>query len=157
MANSSVGYIIILLVVLAVVIILFAFVDRLIKGSGPAKKKVEEKQLAPKEMPSEKIVQENKVETKSPVDMKIYNSELADDLNEIIKNTQRNETSRLQIEKHTDRTGNISKYIRDKNYQSFSFGTEDNTTAGDDEPMTFTQADYKRIVALSNINDKKPL
>ena len=154
MTNSLVGSIIVLMIILIIVVVLFALLDRLLKGSP---KKTTEKSVAPKKTVTEKPVEEPAAKTLP--EMKIYNSELADDLNAIIKNSNQSVPQRLQIENHIDKESNISKYLRSKNYRSFDFGTDDENAATDDEkqPLTFTREDYKRIMALSNIDDKKPL
>ena len=47
-----------------------------------------------------------------------------------------------------------------KNYHNFDFDNVENNDAlvdsvDDNKPMTFTREDYKRFMALSNIDDKK--
>lgn len=150
-----------LLIMLVVVVIAFALLDRLIKGGS---KKVSEITSAPKEKPAEKPVKEPVLEVKSAPQaapqMEIYNSGLADDLNSMLKNSSSASSSRLQIENHLNKKGNIAKYIKDKNYHGFDFGSEDVAANSDDdneEPLSFTREDYKRIMALSNIDDDKPL
>lgn len=152
MTNNYFGYIIGTLVVLAVVMVVFLLVDRLLKNDG--KKAAAETKPAdkPVEKPAEKPVTEVKIPT-----IQIYNSELADDLNEILKHTNSNNDARLNIESRVDRESNISKYIHDKKYESFNFADETESMTQDDEqqPMKFTREDYKKFMALSNIDDKK--
>ncbi len=152
MADNTFVFIIILLAVLAFVLVFFAVVDRLLKG-GTAKKTPEKKPTS-KPVSTEKAVEQPAVETKIQPTMKIYNSELADDLNAMLKDAKIDQSSRLQIEKHIERESNISKYIQSKNYHGFNFDT-DTATDNDEEPLTFTREDYKRFMALSNIDDKK--
>lgn len=154
MADTPVGTIIFLLVVLVVVIVFFAILDKYLKSGA---KKSAEKKTEPKKVAEKPIVKETVIETKTPTEMRIYNSELADDLNEMLKNSKNDETSRLQIQNHLDKKSNISKYLESKNYHSFDFGTVDDDIVEEDNqaPLTFTKEDYKRIMALSNIDDKK--
>ncbi len=156
--DNSVTLIIILLIALGVVVLLFAVVDRILKRSG-ATKKADEKKTESKPIVSEKTSNEQISEIKSRPTMKIYNSELADDLNAMLKQSSNNESSRLQIENRKNRESNISKYIREKKYRSFDFGKVDDEPIEDDdnEPLTFSREDYKKFMALSNIKDKKPL
>ncbi len=156
--DNSVTLIIILLIALGVVVLLFAVVDRIFKKSG-ATKKADEKKTESKPIVSEKTSNEQISEIKSRPTMKIYNSELADDLNAMLKQSSNNESSRLQIENRKNRESNISKYIREKKYRSFDFGKVDDEPIEDDdnEPLTFSREDYKKFMALSNIKDKKPL
>ena len=156
MITYLVRFLIAVLIVLVVVVLLFALVDRLLKSG---QKKVADKTPAPKEKPAEKPLAETVEEIKPQPDMKIYNSELADDLNDILKKSNSNASNRLQIENHMNKEGNIAKYIKSKNYQTFDFGTDDDAAVADegDKPLSFTREDYKRIVALSNIDESKPL
>lgn len=150
---NSLNLIVILLVVLALVVIGFALLERYFKQSASPKKTEEEKSTS-----DEAVEKPITIEPQVPPVMKIYNSELADDLSEMIKQSNPSESSRLQIENHIKKQSNISKYIQDKNYQSFDF-TEDYAAVSDEEQpkSSFTSEDYKRIMALSNINDKKQL
>lgn len=150
---SDYGFIFVLLAVLIVVIVFFAIVDYYLKNSG--KKKTVEKKPAAKPVVEEKPKEVKPTEPKSTPVMKIYNSELADDLNKIIKETDTSQTSRLNVESHLGRESNISKYIHEKNYQGFHFDAENDNLTEEDETMTFTREDYKRFMALSNIDDKK--
>ena len=130
---------------------------KLVKKENPVsegRKKTESKPIV-----SEKTSNEQISEIKSRPTMKIYNSELADDLNAMLKQSSNNESSRLQIENRKNRESNISKYIREKKYRSFDFGKVDDEPIEDDdnEPLTFSREDYKKFMALSNIKDKKPL
>ncbi|MBQ7973459.1 MAG: hypothetical protein IJ295_00685 [Clostridia bacterium] len=153
MRNSS-GLLLIAFIVLLVVIAFFAILDRLIKNSGskkPVEKKPEPKKTTEKVEPAPAPVETPKT---IPA-MKIYNSQLADDLNEIIKKNDNDKSARLKIENHIHKEGNISKYIKGKNYQGFNFGTDEINADEEDKPMSFTIDDYKRIMALSNIDDKK--
>lgn len=152
MTTNYFGYIIGTLVVLAVVMIVFLLVDKLLKSDG---KKVDAKTKPadkPAEKPTEKVVSEVKAPT-----IQIYNSELADDLNEILKHTNSDNDARLNIESRVDRESNISKYIHAKKYESFNFADETESISQDEEqqPMKFTREDYKKFMALSNIDDKK--
>ena len=148
-------YIFILIIILVVVLILFAVVDRLLKG-GTAKKSSTKKPVT-KTVETPKESKETPKEIKVPTVMKIYNSELADDLNAILKESGTNKSQRLQMENHVNKESNISKYIQSKNYQSFDFGVDqdERTDEDADKPLTFTRDDYKRFMALSNIDDKK--
>ena len=145
-----------LLIVLLFVMIFFAVLDKLLKGD------IGKKKPAPKTEESKKVAKEQVPEKPKPEEptqpaMKIYNSELADDLAAMIKAEGDTSTTRLQIEKHTNRESNIAKYIQSKNYHGFDFGTEESAAEKDNEDLTFTSEDYKRIVALGNIDDAKPL
>lgn len=156
MGNGFSSSIIILLVVLVVVIILFAGVDKFLKGG--VVKKSPEKKTASKPVVEEKTVKEpTKPKNENPTVpvMKIYNSELADDLNAMLKETDSSKSSRLQIENHINRASHISQYIHDKNYHSFDFGNETEDADEVNETLTFNRDDYKRFMALSNIEDKK--
>ncbi len=153
MADNTFVFIIILLAVLVFVLVFFAVVDRLLKG-GTAKKTPEKKATA-KPVTNEKAVENPTAETKVQPTMKIYNSELADDLNAMLKDTKTDQSARLQIEKRIERESNISKYIQSKNYHGFNFDADTTVTNDDEEHLTFTREDYKRFMALSNIDDKK--
>ncbi len=145
-------FLIVALVVLFVLVLFFNLLERFLKGSS---KKATEKPVAPKPSPAKDVEP-----SETPV-LKIYNSELADDLQEILKQSNNNETARLQVESHISKEGNIAKYIKSKNYSGFNFDNDDETDASDDEDgdkgLSFTKEDYKRIMALSNIDDKKSL
>lgn len=88
----------------------------------------------------------------------IYNSDLADELDDIIKQNSPEDQTRIQIGKHVRAKSNIAQYLETKNYHTFDFHegavNPDEAATGDDK-MTFTKEDYKRIVALSNIDTKK--
>lgn len=156
MQNDSVNLIITLLVVLAVVFVLFMILDRFLKGGT---KKPAEKTTVKMEDGEKKIeVKEPLVENKVLPSMHIYNSELADDLNEMLKNSNSTESTRLKMEKHLDRESHITKYIQSKNYHNSDFENEEVVTSEDkNESLTFTRDDYKRFMALSNIDEDKPL
>ncbi len=160
MFDNPIITIIVLLVILFVLIAVFALLEKYIKA-GPTKKTEEKKteSVAKQTAEVKPSNQKSDVEVKTPVEMKIYNSELADDLNQMIKDSNSVQSSRLQIENHLDKESNIRKYIKNKNYHSFDFGTEnDDDNSTEEEPaITFTSEDYKRIMALSNIDDNKPL
>ena len=90
--------------------------------------------------------------------MEIYNSELADDLQAMLNEQPAETSSRLQIENHVKKSGNIAQYLQSKNYHGFNFDADVNPAEPDDnEKPSFTSEDYKRIMALSNIDDHKPL
>ena len=154
---NLISILIISCIVLVMVVIGFAILDKLLKGT-PAKKT--EKPALEKDAKSEPPVVEKNIVTNTATSpkLKIYNSELADDLNKIIKESSQTSSSRLQIENHINKETNIIKYVQNKKYQSFDFSddtTKENET--DDQPLTFSREDYKRFMALSNIEDKKPL
>ncbi len=153
MTNHLIGFVIVLMIVLIVVVASFAVLDRMLKGGT---NKVAEKKSAPKKTPAE-IPTEEPAAVKTLPAMNIYNSELADDLNAMIKNSNQNTPARLQIENHINKESNITKYLQSKNYRGFDFGDDETVTDDTEQPLTFTREDYKRIVALSNIDDKKPL
>jgi len=156
---NSYFVIVILIVVVVLVVLLFKLLDLFLKG-GFAKKKTAEKKSATKAPDVEKKQKAAPVENKASGALKIYNSELADDLVAMLKDSNESqESSRLQVEKHMNKAeNNISQYIKDKKYRSFDFGTDDaNNTEEDEEPMKFTREDYKKFLALSNIDDNKPL
>lgn len=154
MLNKVLAYIFPLLIALVVIVLFFAIVDKLLKGS--ASKKAEDKKPTPKNEPVEKPAAKLPTENQPQPVMQIYNSELADDLNAMLNETKEEKTSRLQIENRADKVSNISKYIQSKNYHGFDFDSEGlNTTEQDEDQLTFTRDDYKRFMALSNIDDKK--
>lgn len=151
--------IVILVITVIVVALLFKFLDFVLNGGFP-KKKSAEKKPAVKSVTAEEQIKKSVVENKPTVSMKIYNSELADDLEAMLKKSSENsQSSRLQVENHVNtENNNISKYIKEKKYSSFDFGVGDSTNQDDvEEPMTFTREDYKKFMALSNIDDDKPL
>ncbi|MBR4419100.1 MAG: OadG family protein [Clostridia bacterium] len=147
---NAARFLIVMLLILVGIIVLFALVDWLMKNDSKKKETKVEQQAEPKAPEAEN--KEEAVPT-----MKIYNNELADDLNEIIQKTEQEHSSRLKVEKHTNKEGNISKYIKRKNYQEFDFGNNesDDKSVEEEGSMSFTMDDYKRIMALSNIDDKK--
>ena len=155
--SSSYVLIIFLLILLGVVPLLFFLVDRSLKGGSakPAEKKAESPK-AVVEKPAEPV---KAAEVKPAVTMKIYNSELADDLNKMLEETDTNQSSRIQIENHTNKESNISKYITEKKYHGFDFGADGEGIIDDteSEQFTFNREDYKKFMALSNIDDNKPL
>ncbi|MBO4726031.1 MAG: hypothetical protein J5598_00330, partial [Clostridia bacterium] len=110
--TNGIVLIVILLIILVVVMVFFAFLDKVLKGSttkAPEKKPVTSMPAKPAEKPN--------TEKKELPAMKIYNSELADDLDKMIKDSDdRQQTSRLQFENHINKENNITKYIQDKNY-----------------------------------------
>ncbi len=148
---NTIRVLIVLVLILVGIVILFAVADHLLKTNS---KKNEKKVEQPKAEQEVSVVE--KKEEVVPT-MKIYNSELADDLNEIIKQTEQEHSTRLKVDKHTNKEGNISKYIKRKNYQEFDFGgsEEEEMVTQEEDPISFTMDDYKRIMALSNIDDKK--
>ncbi len=146
MSGNYISYIIGLLIVLAVVLVLFILVDKLLKDGN---KKVTKAEPSSGKTSSEKPADKTAtVETKIPV-MHIYNSELADDLNRMIKDSTPNETTRLKVE---NKQSSISKYIQSKNYESFNFANDFETSDDEDDTMKFTREDYKKFMALSNID-----
>ncbi len=154
MVNEILVCILPLLVVLVLLCVFFAFVDKLLKGG--ASKKIEDKKPAPKTELVEKPVAKLPTENQPQPVMQIYNSELADDLNAMLKETKKEKSSRLQIQNHTDKVSNISKYIQSKNYHGFDFNSDATSEDEQDENhLTFSRDDYKRFMALSNIDDKK--
>lgn len=164
MPTSLFGSIIVMLILLVVVIVFFAVLDRLLKDK--TSKKNTKENPTPKTKPVEQPTvtapinpaTEPAAETVTPATMQIYNSELADDLYEMLKNSDTNKSSRLQIENHMGKESNITKYLQSKNYQSFDFAKYDSgDSENHEEPLSMTPEDYKRIVALSNIDDHKPL
>ena len=148
------GFIFRSIIIIAVIVALFAILDRILKGSTKkTEKKPEEKKSEPAPAPVQPISKPESEAVQKPT-MQIYNSELADDLNEILKKTETDNTVRLKIENHVHKESNVAKYIKSKNYRNFDFGAEENIEEKE-EPMTFTIEDYKRIMALGNIDDKK--
>ena len=153
MANSTM-MILNLIIVLVFVICFFAVLDRLLKSG--AKKSDKKKETKKNEEKKAEPVEEKPVVNKPQPTMKIYNSELADDLNEILKTSQADASIRLKIENQMKNESNIAKYIKSKNYQSFNFESNlDDSEEDVEKPLSFSIEDYKRIVALSNIDDKK--
>lgn len=156
MQNDSKNLIITLLIVLIIVVVLFMLLDCFLKGGtkktvekAPAKTEKAEKQIETKPTP---------VENKVLPAMQIYNSELADDLEKMLKNTNLSEPARLEMEKHLNKESNIAKYIQSKNYHNLDFDSEEDTVSNnEDETLTFNREDYKRFLALSNIDEDKPL
>jgi len=148
------GLLLVSIIILVIVIILFAILERIMKNS-PKKNTEKASPKVVKELPK---VTEETTKIENPINMKIYNNELADDLNEII-NKSNNKDKRLQIENHLNKKGNIANYIQSKNYHGFNFDTEEvvNEEVTDEDVPTFTKEDYKRIMAFSNIDDKKSL
>ncbi|MCM1403940.1 MAG: hypothetical protein NC133_00300 [Prevotella sp.] len=155
MTNYLVGFIVVLMIFLIIVVVLFAVLDRMLKGGST--KKAAPKNQGPKKTPIAKPTAEPTVVNQTPPVMKIYNSELADDLNEMLKSADNSGTARLQIENHINKESHIAKYLQSKNYRSFNFGDDETADNTADEPLSFTREDYKRIMALSNIDDQKPL
>ncbi len=155
MTTYLIGLFVVLMIVLIVVVASFAVLDRMLKGGST--KKAAPKNTVPKKAPVEKPIEESIAVTKTPPTMNIYNSELADDLNEMLKSADNTGPTRLQIENHINKESNISKYLQSKNYRGFNFGDESAADNDTEEPLSFTREDYKRIVALSNIDDNKPL
>ena len=149
MVTNYVGFMIGLIIFLVIVVIAFGLIDRLLNQKPSEPKKNESDAVKPAPAEEKPPISESK-----PNVMQIYNSELADDLNEMLKHTDNNENARLNLENHIDKESNISKYIHEKNYQSFDFADSDDSTSSDEEqPMTFTREDYKKFMALSNIDD----
>lgn len=142
-----------MLIMLIVIVVIFALLDRAMKSGI---KKTSENNSTPEEKPEAKPIEEPVQETKPAPKMEIYNSELADDLNEMLKDSKQTSSSRLQIENHLNKGSNIAKYIQEKNYRSFDFGAENNISDGIDD-ATMNREELKRIIALSHINDDKPL
>lgn len=146
---SSLIFSLVFLIIL--LIIFFAIVDKFLKGGKKIDKKTESIKI-PEKSSIETVSVENK---NSLPTMKIYNSELADDLSEILKSSQNETSSRLKIENRSDKENNIAKYIKSKNYRSFDFNTEETANTDTEKELSFTLEDYKRIMAISNIDDKK--
>lgn len=142
------------IIILIIVLLLFAVLDRLIKSSP--QKNIEK--TTPKVSKETPIVPIEVPKNDNPPVMKVYNNELADELNEIIKKNN-NEDKRLQIDNHLNKKSNIANYIQNKKYSTFNFDSETipNDENTDEEVSSFTKEDYKRIMAFSNIDDKKTL
>ena len=139
-------FVLVILVIVAIVVaLLFKFLDFVLKGGVP-KKKPAEKKPASKPVIAESPIKKTAVESKPTGPLKIYNSELADDLVAMLKNSNENQqSSRLQVENHLNtENNNISKYIQEKKYRGFDFGADGNKNQVEDneEPMTFTREDY---------------
>lgn len=88
---------------------------------------------------------EPKPEVKEPQSATIYNSNLADELDAALKQPTSTAQSR----------SSIAEYIAKKNYHAFNFDDVGVTDAEAGEDFTITKDDYKKMVALSNITDKK--
>lgn len=150
MADSYLGYIIGALVILAAILVVLLLTDKLLKTDN---KKPDPNPT--EEQPVEKPAEKPTTAVNAPV-MQIYNSELADDLNELLKNSKNDGDSRLNVEGRIDRQSNITKYIHEKKYEGFNFVDDDSkTNQEEDVGMKFTREDYKKFMALSNIDDKK--
>lgn len=154
--ENLIGFVFSSFIVLVIIIVLFAILDWFLKGGNKkAEKKPEVKTEAKPEPTPNPTPVETKQEPKAEPTMKIHNSELADDLNEILKKSQTENSVRLKIESHAHKESNVAKYIKSKNYRSFEFDDAPTSENDTEEPLTFTIDDYKRIMALSNIDDKK--
>ena len=146
---NTFGFLIVAIIILVFVLCVFAIVDSMLKKSPKTEK-------TPTKSVKEKAETPAIPKEETPPVMQFYNTHLADDLNEILENTNK-DNNRLQIENHLNKKGNVAKYIQSKNYHGFNFETEDAPTEVTKDELTFTQEDYKRIMALSNIDDRKPL
>lgn len=98
---------------------------------------------------------ETKPEPQAQKTVAIYNSNLADELDATLKQKTLINESRLN-EPQTSRRGNIAQYIAQKKYKPFNFSdAELDEMPPDADKLSITKEDYKKIVALSNITDKK--
>ena len=96
------GFIFRSIIIIAVIVALFAILDRVLKGgTKKTEKKPEEKksQPEPAPVPVQPISKPEPEAVQKPT-MQIYNSELADDLNDILRKTETDNTVRLKIENH---------------------------------------------------------
>lgn len=140
---------------LVIVLLMFVLVDWYLKRGNqkqsdkPAVKKEATEPTDAKEKPTAEPV--STTVTPLPA-MNIYNSNLADDLDAMIKADKAQPTRQERGNQITTR-GHIAEYVAAKNYHTFSFDAEPNEDVN--PSMTFTKEDYKKIVALSNIDDKK--
>ena len=147
------GFILSSIFIVVIISLLFKILDHFLKnGFKKTEKKTEEKKTPAK---PETVLTPTNQQTEVKPTMKIYNSELADDLNKILKDSETEDSVRLKIENHVHKESNVAKYIKSKNYQGFDFGGAETNDEEVEKPLSFTIDDYKRIMALSNIDEKK--
>ena len=140
---------------LVIVLVLFLLGDWYLKRSGQKKT---DKPAAKNEAKAATEVKPNRTEsastaaTTTPPTMNIYNSNLADDLDTMLEVSKSQPTHQERSNQITTKS-HIADYVAAKHYHTFSFDEDANE---EEKPtMTFTKEDYKKIVALSNIDDKK--
>ncbi len=150
------GVLWIVIALLVMILLLFFLADWYLKRSD--KKKTSKpviSQKTPAETAKEKQTPTvtNPDKQVKPTTMTIYNSNLADDLDAILKDE---ETSSLHhnLSNRLTSKGQIANYVAEKHYHTFTFDNQPETIDNSETP-TFTKEDYKKIVALSNIDDKK--
>lgn len=140
---------------LVVVLLLFFLADWYLKRGDKKKTAKPNTKPAPTATPNkaDKPSTEAKPVTKTTLPtMTIYNSNLADDLDVMLRDKQ-TQPGRPNLSNRVATKGHIANYVAEKNYHTFDFAEP--ALTDEPEPMTFTKEDYKKIVALSNIDDKK--
>lgn len=139
---------------LVVLLLLFVLVDWYLKRGNQKKA---DKPAAKTETPKPTAAKEKAIPEAAPTtvalpSMNVYNSNLADDLDAMLKAGNSQSVRQERTNKITTK-GHIADYVAAKNYHTFSFDVDPNEDV--DQSTTFTKEDYKKFVALSNIDDKK--
>ena len=140
---------------LVIVLLLFVLVDWYLKRGNQkqtAKPAVKKEVTEPTDAKEKSTPEPAATAVTSLPSMNIYNSNLADDLDAMLK-ASKSQPTRQERSNQITAKGHIADYVAIKNYHTFAFDTEPNEDA--EQPMTFTKKDYKKFVALSNIDDKK--
>lgn len=125
-------------------LVLFFVVDHFLLNDKKRESKKTTKEPAKNPEPKEPEPETKPVEP-APKSVTIYNSNLADELDVALKQPATTDQSR----------SSIAEYIAKKNYHAFNFDDAGVTDTEAGEDFTITKDDYKKMVALSNITDKK--
>ena len=147
------------LLVLVALVLILQLIDYLMKKDKSKKKSPAAAQPAkPTATQQTPSTEQPSNQPSTPQRLTIYNSELADDLETMLNQKQTENQTRIEIGKHLNRENHVKEYLKSKNYHSFEFNDEnnsDNANKDNEEAEGFTKEDYKRIMTLSNIVDKK--
>lgn len=135
---------------LVILVIIFALVERYLKREPQKKAPAEPKKATPNPTPASAAKPSVPTNSAAPKELIIDNNHLADDLEEIIRQTDVKPATRLQVGQRVHHQSNIAKYVAEKNYQTFNYEIVD---LNETEPKDVN--DYQRAMALSNIPEPK--
>lgn len=135
---------------LIILLIVFALVEKYLKREPQKKTPSQPKQTTPAPTPASDTKPSVPVTPAAPKELIIDNNHLADDLEEIIRQTDVKPETRLQVGQRVKHQSNIAKYVAEKNYQTFNYEIID---LNETEPKD--TSDYQRAMALSNIPEHK--
>ena len=135
---------------LVILVIVFALVERYLKREPQKKVTSEPQKTTVTPTPASAPKPSAPTNSAVPKELIIDNNHLADDLEDIIRQTDVKPATRLQVGQRVQYQSNIAKYVAEKNYQTFNYEIVD---LNETEPKD--TKDYQRAMALSNIPEPK--